>query len=126
MKVRDSKKELTIYINGHDEYKGRPLHKALIDRFLEIGITGCTILKSNSGYGSNLQVKYSDDLISTLLQKESSMVITVVESESKIEQIIQILDICMPQGIVTIKDVEFIRYTKTTVTPEDIRLADKN
>lgn len=126
MKIRDKKKELTIYINAHDGYQGKPLHKALIDKFLELGVTGCTILKSNSGYGSNLQVKYSDDIISTLLQKDSTMVITVVESENKVEEIIKILDECMPQGIVSIKDIEFIRYTKSNITQEDIRLAEKN
>ncbi|MBE7412938.1 MAG: DUF190 domain-containing protein [Leptospiraceae bacterium] len=124
MKLRDSRKEIKIYLNSKDEFEKVPLYKVLVDKFLKMDITGCTIIKSNSGYGSNLKLKFSDDLLSTLLQKESTVILTVIESEKRIEEIIKVLDEFIGDGIVTIKDVEFIRYTKTKITPEDIRLAE--
>lgn len=125
MKIRDSRKEITIFLNSSDQHQSQPLYKILIDKFIEMGVTGCTLLKSNSGYGTNLKVKYSDDFISTLLNKESTMVITIIESESKAEEIVQLLDTYIGDGMVTIKDVDYIRYTKSIITEEDIKLADK-
>ena len=48
----------------------------------------------------------------------------VIESESRVEEIVRMLDSTMPQGVITIKDVDYIRYTRSVVTEEDIRLAD--
>ncbi len=124
MKLRDSRKEIKIYLNSKDEYGKTPLYKVLVDKFLKMDITGCTIVKSNSGYGSNLKIKLNDDLISALLQKDSTIILTIIESEKRVEEIIKILDEFVGDGIVTIKDVDFIRYTKTKITPEDIRLAE--
>ncbi|MEM7183380.1 MAG: DUF190 domain-containing protein [Spirochaetota bacterium] len=124
MKIRDDRKEITIFLNSSEQYKGQILYKLLIDKFIEIGVTGCTILKSNSGYGTNLKVKFSDDFMSTLISKESTIVLTIIESENKTEEIIKILDTYMGDGLVTIKNVDYIRYTKSVVTKEDIKLAD--
>ena len=124
MKIRDDRKEITIFLNSSEQYKGQILYKLLIDKFIEIGVTGCTILKSNSGYGTNLKVKFSDDFMSTLISKESTIVLTIIESETKTEEMIKILDTYMGDGLVTIKNVDYIRYTKSVVTKEDIKLAD--
>ena len=51
MKLRDNRKEIKIYLNSKDEYEKTPLYKVLVDKFLKMDITGCTIVKSNSGYG---------------------------------------------------------------------------
>ena len=124
MKVRDRKKEIKIYINGTEKMGDQLLYKALIDKFIEIGVTGCTILRSNSGYGSDMIVKYGDDIMSVLMTKSSTVIITVIESDEKIEEIVHILDSYMGDGIATIKEVEFIRYTRSRVTPEDREIAD--
>lgn len=124
MKIRDKKKELTIYINSKEERDNVPLYKTLIDRFIAMGITGCTVLKSTSGYGTDLKVKYPDESIASLWNKDSTIVMNVIESESRVEEIVRMLDSTMPQGVITIKDVDYIRYTRSVVTEEDIRLAD--
>lgn len=127
MKIRDKKKEITIYLNSNEMLHGKPLFKFLIDKFIELNITGCTMFKSTSGYGTDMKVKYpleENDFISRLLLRESTIIITVVETPEKVEEAIKILDEYVPNGIVTIKDVDFIRYTKTLITEEDIKLAD--
>ena len=84
MKIRDKKKELTIYINSKEEKDNVPLYKTLIDRFIAMGITGCTVLKSTSGYGTDLKVKYPDESIASLWNKDSTIVMNVIESESRV------------------------------------------
>lgn len=125
MKIRDQRKELSIYISSKEMQGGAPLYKTLIDKFLSMGITGCTVLKSTAGYGTDLKVKYPDDAISNLWTKDSTIVLKVIESSARVEEIVKMLDSTMPQGIVTIREVEYIRYTRSVVTQEDIRLADE-
>ena len=124
MKVRDFRKEVKIYCKNQEIFKGQPVYKVLIDKFISIGITGCTIIKSNSGYGHDMKVVYPDIFLNEIWSRESTVIITIIETESKVETIIKILDEVLPQGLVTIRDVDAIRYTKTNVTSEDIKLAE--
>lgn len=124
MKIRDSKKEIKIYCKLEESKHSKPVYKLLIDKFVESGVTGCTIVKSNSGYGMDMKIKYPDNFINEVWSKESTIIITIIESENKLEEIIHMIDEILPQGLVTIRDVEAIRYTKNTVTEEDIKLAE--
>jgi uncharacterized protein len=124
MKIRDFKKEIKIYLKLDESILTKPVHKVLIDKFIESGVTGCTIVKSNSGYGVDMKVKYPDNLMNDLWSRESTIIITIIENSNKIEEVIKIIDEFLPQGLVTIRDVEAIRYTKSTVTEEDIKLAE--
>lgn len=124
MKIRDRKKEIKIYVKN-DEYKeGVPVYKIIIDKLIEAGITGCTILKSNAGYGRDMKVKYPDMFFNELWSRESTVIITIIETSDRAEEIVQILDEHLPQGLVTIRDVDTIRYTRANITEEDIRLAE--
>ncbi len=124
MKIRDQRKELNIYLNSKDHENHTPIYKKLLDKFISMDILGCTILKSTAGYGTEMNVKYPDEFINNFWTKDSTIILRVIETESKIEEIIKLLDVELPKGIVTIKDVDYIRYTKAIVTNEDIRLAD--
>ena len=124
MKIRDFKKEIKIYFKHLEVVNNRPVYKILIDKFVEAGITGCTIIKSNFGYGVDMKVGYPDNLLNEIWNRDSTIIITVIESESKLDDIIKIIDENLPQGLVSIRDVDVIRYTKTIVTPEDIKLAE--
>ena len=124
MKVRDFRKEIKIYSKNQEIFQGQPVYKVLIDRFVAAGITGCTIIKSNSGYGLDMKVVYPDVFLNEIWSRESTVIITIIETDSKLESIIKILDEVLPQGLVTIRDVDVIRYTKTNVTSEDIKLAE--
>lgn len=124
MKIRDFRKEVKIYFKHQETHNHQPVYKVLVDRFVESGITGCTIIKSNSGYGMEMKIVYPDNLLNEIWSRESTIIITVIETEAKLDTIIKIIDEILPQGLVTIRDVDVIRYTKTNVTPEDIKLAE--
>ncbi len=124
MKIRDRRKEITIYVKNDEIVDGKLFHKILLDKLVELHVTGCTIVKSNAGFGMDMKLKYTDSYFTEFWSRESTVIITVIETESKTEEIVALLDSFMPQGIVSIKDVEVIRYTKTVVTDEDIKLAE--
>ena len=71
-----------------------------------------------------MKIVYPDNLLNEIWNRDSTIIITVIESESKLDDIIKIIDENLPQGLVSIRDVDVIRYTKTIVTPEDIKLAE--
>jgi len=124
MKIRDFRKEVKIYFKHQETFNNQPVYKVLIDRFVDSGITGCTIIKSNSGYGMDMKVVYPDNLLGEIWSRESTIIITVIETETRLDTIVKIIDEVLQQGLVTIRDVDVIRYTKNNVTPEDIKLAE--
>ncbi len=124
MKIHDFKKEIKIYVKNEELKDGVPVYKIIIDKLIETGVTGCTIVKSNSGYGRDMKVKYPDMFFNELWSRESTVIITIIESAQRSEEIIKLLDEHLTQGLVTIRDVESIRYTKANITEEDIRLAE--
>jgi PII-like signaling protein len=92
MKIRDFKKEIKIYFKHQETVNNRPVYKLLIDRFVAAGVTGCTIIKSNFGYGVDMKIVYPDNLLNEIWNRESTIIITVIETESKLDEIIKIID----------------------------------
>jgi PII-like signaling protein len=124
MKVQDKKKEINIYINSNEMKGTKPIYKLLLEEFISMGVTGCTIQKSTAGYGTDLNIKYPDEFMNNFWTRESTILLKVIESENKVDEIIKLLDSLLSFGLVTIKDVDYIRYTKPIVTEEDIKLAE--
>ncbi len=122
MKIRDSRKQLELYISEEDRFEGRSLVEYLVDHLFAMEVSGCTVIRSREGYGQNYRIRRGRVPFS--LFENKAVVITVVDTAEKIEEVIRLLDLCVQGGVVTIHDVEFIRYTGSVVTSEDEKIAD--
>lgn len=101
------KRLLRIYIGEADNYEGRPLYQAIVEKLREEGVAGATVLRGVEGFGktsllhtANL-LRLSDDL---------PLLIECVDTASKIEEIMPTLDEMMNDGLITIQDVEVRVY----------------
>lgn len=124
MKIRDRRKQLELYISEEDRYDGKNLAEYLVDRFFAMEISGCTVFRSREGYGQNYRIRRGRVPFS--LFENKAVIITVIDTEEKIEEVIRLLDECVEGGVVTVHDVEFIRYTGSVVTEEDEVIADSS
>ena len=124
MKIRDTRKQLQLYLNEDHRHEGRELASYLVDRLFAMEISGCTVVRSEEGYGQNYRIRRPRGPFS--LFENRAVVITVIDTAEKIERVIDLLDECVPGGVVTVQDVEFIRYTSSVVTEEDERIADSS
>lgn len=100
---------MRIFIGESDRYQNRPLYKVLLELFRKEGFAGATVLKGVAGFGAN-SVLHTDRLL--CLSQDLPLVIEVVDSEKKIEDIIPRLDDMLQGGMVTLEKARVIRYRK--------------
>jgi PII-like signaling protein len=98
---------MRIHIGERDKWHGRPLYEALIEMFHREAFSGATVLRGVGGYGSSS--RYHTEKILRLSQ-DLPIVVEVVESTERIEQILPRLDGMVGGGLITLEKVRVILY----------------
>lgn len=99
-------KMLHICIDGDDRWEGKPLHDAIIGKLETMDISGATI--SRGGYGAQQGV-YRSGFLGPL--RDMPIMISIIDTEAKINQVLPILDEMICEGLIAVSDVEIIRYS---------------
>ena len=102
-----TKKLLKIYIDTDDKYDGNPLWEIILKEAKDAGLSGATVYKSISGMGIHSEFK-SYKVIA--LSQSLPLVIEMIDAEENILAFMDRLDAIMEEGLVTLSDVEVIRY----------------
>ena len=98
---------MRIFIGESDRYRHRPLHELLVELFRKSGFAGVTVLRGVAGYGAH-SIYHTDKLLE--LSSDLPIIIEVVESRERIEQMMPTIDDMMNGGMITLEKVEVIRY----------------
>lgn len=115
MKLEGKAKMLRIIISEDDEWEGEPLYEAIIKRLIMTDIAGATVYKAIAGYGPHKRYHKKKTLA---VHGELPILITVMDTEEKINKVIPILDDMVDEGIVVLSDVNVIKYTHRDLNPE--------
>lgn len=108
MRVLDGEQVLVrIHIGESDSWKRQPLADALLGRLREGGFAGATVLRGVAGFGAH-SVVHTTSLLR--LSHDLPVVIEVVDTEAKAQELIPILDEMVPEGLVTMEKVRVIKY----------------
>ena len=97
-----------IFIGESDLWKGHPLADALVERLRREGFAGATVLRGVSGFGAH-SVLHTASILR--LSQDLPVLIEVVDSEEKVQQLLPILDEMVPEGLVTMEKVRVLKYT---------------
>jgi PII-like signaling protein len=117
MKLEGKAKMLRIIISEDDKWEGEPLYEAIIKRLIMTDIAGATVYKAIAGYGPHRRYHKKKTLT---VHGELPILITVMDSEDKINKVIPILDELVGEGIVVLSDVNVIKYTHRDVSAEGL------
>lgn len=105
-----SGKLLKIYIGESAGHHGEPLYHTLMKKIKELGLAGATTVRGIEGFGAN-SVIHSVRILT--LSEDLPIVIEVVDTEEKINRLIEVLDGTITAGVLmTLQDVEIIKYEK--------------
>lgn len=107
MMIAGQARELRIYIGESDQYKGRPLYQAIVRLLKEQGLAGATVMRGIEGFGANSRIHTANIL---RLSEDLPLVIVTVDSKEKIDRILPSLSEMISQGLITIHDVEVVKY----------------
>jgi uncharacterized protein len=98
---------LRIYIGEADRLHGRPLSEAVVQRLLELGLAGATVLRGVEGFGRNAHLHTARIL---RLSEDLPIVIEVVDREARIREVLPELDAMIGDGLITVEPVEVVAY----------------
>ena len=98
---------MRIHIGESDKWDGKPLHQAIVQLLRKEKFSGATVLRGVGGFGSS-SVYHTDKLLR--LSQDLPIVVEVVESTERIEEILPQLEDMVEAGLITLEKVRVILY----------------
>ena len=98
---------MRIHIGESDKWHGKPLYEAIVEMLRKEGFSGATVLRGVAGYGGS-SVYHTDKILR--LSQDLPVVLEVIESTERVEQILPRLDEMVDGGLVTLEKVRVILY----------------
>ena len=95
---------LRLHLGEADQYDGKPLYKAIVNRCRELKIAGATVFRGLEGYGETAEIHRHH-----LTRKDQPIVITIVDSPENVERLIPEVEAMMDTGIIAASDVDCVR-----------------
>jgi len=107
MKIPEQSKLLRIFIGESDRWHHQALYEAIVLKARELGIAGATVLRGPMGFGAKSHLHTAKIL---RLSMDLPIVIEIVDGMEKINTLLPYLDEMVRDGLVTIQDVQVIKY----------------
>jgi PII-like signaling protein len=98
---------MRIHIGESDKWHSRPLYEAIVQLLRKEGFSGATVLRGIGGYGGS-SVYHTDKLLR--LSQDLPIVVEVIETQDRIDQILPQLDEMVEGGLITLEKVRVILY----------------
>ena len=107
MKLQGRAKMLRIHFGEDDKWKGLPLYQAIVERCRQLDIAGATVYRGIEGFGASSLIRRSHAF---RLSQDSPIMVTVIDTEEKIQKLLPVLDEMVTEGLIAMSDVEVIKY----------------
>jgi hypothetical protein len=115
MKEQFEGQMLRVHFGEKDKWDGKPLHEAVVDKCLELGLAGAIVYRGIEGFGASTAIRRSS-LWS--LSSDAPIMVSVIDRAEAIEKLIPHLDAMVTEGLVAVSRVSVIRYSQQVVDPE--------
>jgi PII-like signaling protein len=108
LKREGKAKMMRIYIGENDKWNGKPLYEAIVSGLRAHDIAGVTVYRGILGYGANRRI-HKDATLS--LSQDRPILLSVVDTEEKLQAFMPVLDQMVQQGLVVLSNVDVVKYT---------------
>jgi len=100
-------KMMRIYIGEGDKWHDKPLYKALVLAMRAHDLAGVTVYRGILGYGAHRRMHRDNALH---LSHDSSIMLSVVDTEEKLQAFQPTVDEMVQEGLVVLSEVDIIKY----------------
>lgn len=107
MKIPEEGCLLRIFVGESDHWEGKPLYEAIVLKARELHLAGATVLRGPMGFGATSRLHTAKIL---RLSEDLPMIIEIVDSQEKIDQLMTHVDVMVNEGLVTMEKVRVIKY----------------
>jgi hypothetical protein len=107
VKLEGHQKRLTIFVGESDHHGHTPLAMEIVRRAHRAGLAGASVFRGVEGFGASNHI-HTTRILS--LSDDLPIAIVIVDVAERIEAFIPELDELVTEGLVTVEDVEVIKY----------------
>jgi uncharacterized protein len=108
MRVLEGEQTLVrIFLGEGDQWRGRSLHLALLERLRREGAAGATVLRGIAGFGAR-SVVHTTHLLE--LSEDLPILVEFVDTQEQVERLLPVLDEMVSEGLVTMEKVRVLKY----------------
>jgi len=107
MKLEGKAKMLRIHFGEDDQWHGRPLYEAIVERCRKLDIAGATVYRGIEGYGASTMIRRSHMLH---LSADAPILVQIIDTAENIQRLLPALDEMVQEGLIAMSDVEVIKY----------------
>ncbi|MBN1667962.1 MAG: DUF190 domain-containing protein, partial [Anaerolineales bacterium] len=107
-------KRLSIYIGESDHWRGKSLYIAILEYLRAQGIAGATVTRGLAGFGAHSVVHTATIL---RLSMDLPLIIDAIDTPEKIAAALKIIAPMVGEGLITLEDVEIVKYTHRYLNP---------
>lgn len=107
MRIPTEGKLLRIFIGEADKWQGQPLYEAILQLARKEGMAGATVLKGFMGFGCKSHLHTAKLL---RLSEDLPIIIEIVDSEEKINDLLPKLDEMVKEGLITLEKAQVVMY----------------
>ena len=106
MKIPNDGCLLRVFLGEGDKWHGQPLYEAIVLKARELHLAGATVLRGPMGFGAHSRLHTAKVL---RLSEDLPMVIEIVDSREKIDELLPHIDEMVNEGLVTLEKVQVIK-----------------
>jgi PII-like signaling protein len=110
VKIEGEGKLVRVFVGESDTWHGKPLYQAIVERVRADGFAGATVIRGVEGFGASSRLHTSRIL---RLSSDLPVLIEIVDTDERIEQVLPILEEMVGDGLVTLEKVHVITYRGT-------------
>lgn len=108
-KIASRAKRLRIYIGESDHWNHQSLYYAIVMKAKELDLAGASVFRGLMGYGAHSRI-HTASIVE--LSGDLPLLVEIIDSEEYINKLLPYLDEMVTEGMVTIDDIEVIKYGK--------------
>jgi hypothetical protein len=107
MKLEGIGKMLRIHFGEDDQWHGRPLYQAVVERCRQLDIAGATVYRGIEGYGASTIIRRSHLL---RFSPDAPILVQIIDTEENVKRLVPVVDEMVTEGLIVISDVDVIKY----------------
>lgn len=112
--IQGNAQRLTIYIGESDRWRGKALYIVILEMLRSRGLAGATVTRGVAGFGAHSRIHTASI---ERLSEDLPLRIEVVDEAEKIAQVIEYITPMIREGLITLDDVQVVRYTHRLLNP---------
>ena len=120
--IKGAAKMVRIYLGESDRFHDEPLYEAIVKRLSMMDIAGATVYRGILGYGIK---KHTHKAGFLHFSHDLPIMISIVEKEERIQEVIDAIEPMMQDGLIAISDVEVRRLVHRVPEEEEAAIAQR-